>query len=124
MKTRWIVLAIVIIIILGLILLIPKFKTSPENISTEDKQKFSQEFRDAHPKDVQFTVQITGEELQKMTIRDAAELWNIDQKDFLVKINERFNTNANLDTVIEEVFSSSHSSKNPREVKLIAESLV
>ena len=78
-------------------------------------------FYNEHPKGDQFSVGITGEEMEENTLEENALIWGVNPEEFVNEFNFRFKTNAELGDRLGDVLPNYKSSN--RDVKIILEGL-
>jgi hypothetical protein len=78
-------------------------------------------FDKLHPKGDQFSVGITGEEMNILTLEENALIWGVDIDDFVNAFNSKFNTNAKSSDKLGNVLPEYKNSN--RDVKIILDGL-
>lgn len=111
-----------IIIIIGLFFI---FRNN--NIVAEESQgpkinyQSDPNFAQLHPKGNQFSVEITGEEMNLLTLEENALIWEVDIDEFVNAFNLKFNTNAKSSDKLGNVLPDYKNSN--RDVKILLDSL-
>lgn len=125
MKKEIIIGLMLVILTLGIAFL-PEIveKFDKENIGTLNPYKqYNPEFLAQHPKGDTFSTLITGEEMSMLTVKEVAKIWEIDENEFLAKLNKEFRKSNTLNSKIGDFFFGKQG-QAPKRVKIIADSLI
>lgn len=123
MKSKFLIVIIVTIIILVggfLILRDNSANANQEHISEVNFQE-NPNFYQEHPKGDQFSIGITGEEMNLLTLEENALIWRVDIDEFVNEFNNKFKTNAQASDKLGDVLPDYKNSN--RDVKIILDNL-
>jgi hypothetical protein len=120
-KIIWIIILAMVIIGIILILSLKANKSNVKEITPKINYEPEPNFYNEHPKGNQFSVGITGEEMNLLSLEENALIWGVNPEEFVSEFNSKFNTNANLESKLGDVLPNYKNSN--RDVKILLDNL-
>lgn len=120
-----IIIAIVLIAMVGCVIKYSAVEQEPqENTSEEIALSKHEEHIENIDEDHEHSVEIEGSEMKNLTVKEVADLWEIDAEILLSKIIVEFNLEGNhtVDTVLEEIRDTEYKF-SPAIIKDLAEEM-